>query len=266
MIHKNRIAIGLIGLVMMIACDKVPFSPNVDDYNDNLLVVDAIIGNYSRTIKLSCTAAFFSGKPYEMVSGAVVEVACNEQSFSFKEKEEGVYVASDKWIPEIGNSYTLKITIDGEIYEANSTMRQPANMHSINVEPDDDDWYKIKISYKDNEEKDEHFVFKYTVNNVLNDSVQTWTIVNDKLVNNTWWENIEFFDEVKAKKEDTIKVINFAISENYYRFLEAAQKDLEEPLPFTSPAGIPIEGNISNGALGFFEVTSSIQDSAVVKE
>ncbi|GEM_PF-1063508 len=264
MIHKNKIATGLIFLIM-IACSKIPFSPDVDNYNDNLLVVDAIIGNYSgsKSIKLSRTAAFFSDSSYTMVSGAVVEVSCNNHAFSFEEKEEGIYEAPEEWTPEIGNSYTLKITIDGETYEANSTMRQPVNLYGIRATPDDDD-FKITGTFKDNEEEGEHFLFKYAINNVWNDSVQNWALVNDKLANNIRWEDMKLFDEVKTNKGDTIKVISFAISEDYYSFLEAAQKDLEEPLPFTSPAGVPIEGNISNGALGFFEVTSFVESSGTL--
>jgi hypothetical protein len=252
----------------IIACDKVPFNPKIDDYNENLLVVDGIIGNHpdSKTIKLSRTSAYLNGKPYEMVEGATVEVTCEDQVFPFEEKDKGIYIAPDDWEPRVGNRYTLKIEFDGEVYKAESIMHKPANMHSLKVKPDDDDLYKVEGWIKDNKEKDEHFLFKYAINRVLNDSVQNWKLYSDKLVNNIWLENEPIFDEIDAKKGDTLKVLNFAIGESYYRFLEAAQKNIAEPMPFMPPAGILIEGNISNGALGFFEVSSIIQDSATVEK
>ena len=265
---------NIIFLVLIIlgtlACDEVPFDPRIDNQNENLLVVDGIIGNDPdfRTIKLSRTAAYLDGKLYEAVTGASVTVSSPAQVFTFTEEHDGLYDAPVDWDPQVGTEYTLRIELDGTTYEASSVMREPVNMHSLRVVPNeyDKDTYDVKAWVKDNEEKGEHFLFKYVANGALHDFVDDWSVYSDELANNVWMQDATLFYDLDTWEGDIVEVLGFSISKNYYQFVNAAMKNTSEPMPFMPPAGIPIEGNISNGALGFFEVSSITRLSTTVEE
>ena len=105
------------------------------------LVVDAWINNQAKTqtIRLRMTSPYFDSAPSPAVLGATVEVSDgNGNTFSFVDTQgEGNY----NWEPapgttfgEIGQDYTLRITVDGQEYSSTSSMNRIVPVDSLTQE------------------------------------------------------------------------------------------------------------------------------------
>ena len=110
------------------------------------LVIDAWLTNEPgpKTIQLSLSQDYFNSSPLATVSGGIVQIEDDQGStFDFNEESIGNYV----WNPstpgetfgEIGRSYTLTVSLDGETYQATSAMNRVPTVDSIVVRQESTD-------------------------------------------------------------------------------------------------------------------------------
>lgn len=261
------------GSLLFFSCERVPFDPNIETLNEKILVVDAVIGNHPdyRFIELTRTAPYMDATEVETVENAVVKVSGPDQSYHFAHTEKGSYQAPEEFHVGQDTTYHLEIDIEGENYEAQSTMGPPIHMHSLQVQPDR--WeesnagiYEVTGSVKDNPRENERFLFKYAVNGLLHDSVKVWSHYHDQLTNDQWLDNTMIFGNIEAEEGDSINIYALSISKIYYEFIQASEKNRISHNPFSPPGGIPIKGNISNNALGIFQVAAIVQETVTVPD
>ena len=253
-------------LIVVSACQRVEFNPKIDELNEKLPVVDAVLGNHPdyKTIQLTRTAPYMDGTEVEKIDNAMVSVKGPQKTYAFEHLGNGIYRAPDDFNPMVDSTYYLSIELDGELYEAQSTMNPPVNIDTLMVNHDrwedpGENIYEVTGRVKDNEQENEHFVFKYAVNEFLYDSTSVWSHYTDELTNNVWLDDAIIFGNIEAQPGDTLDVFGLSISEIYYDFIQAAEKNRMGHVPFSPPGGIPVTGNISNGALGIFQVSAIVQ-------
>lgn len=267
----KKLIVSTVAILSTIACERIAFDPGIEILNEELPVVYGVIGNHPdyRTIELTRTAPYMDGTDIETIDNAIVSVSDDYRTYPFEHTGNGRYQAPEDFLPGVDTTYHLNIETDGKTYTSKSTMRPPVNMHSLKVQKDrweteDNNIYEITGWVKDNEIKDERFLFKYTVNDVTYDSVQVWSHYTDQLSNDIWLEDAMLFGNIEANPNDTIDVFVLSVSTEYYDFVQAAEKNRISSNPFTPPPGVPITGNISNGALGIFQVSAIVQETVVV--
>lgn len=270
---KILLSFTVLGILLLASCERVPFNPDLDTLNQEQLVVYGVLGNHPeyRTIELSRTAPYMDASEIETVENASVSVSGPDHTYQFTHTQKGRYQAPAEFHAGTDTTYHLRIDIEGEIYEASSTMRKPVNMHSLKVQPDrweesDAGIYEVTGWVKDNPQEDEWFVFKYAVNEVLHDSIKVWSHYNDKLTNDQWLEDTMIFGNIDANEGDTIDVYGLSISKIYYDFIQAAEKNRISHNPFSPPGGVPVTGNITNNALGIFQISAIVQERVMVPE
>ncbi|PWE00198.1 DUF4249 domain-containing protein [Marinilabilia rubra] len=263
----------LIAIIAGTSCERVQFDPDIDELNERLPVVDAVLGNHPdyKTITLTRTAPYMDGTEVEKIENALVKVNGPSKSYIFDHQKDGIYQAPENFAPVTGGTYNLSIELEGQVYEATSTMNPPVNIDTLLVDYDrwedpQDHIYEVTGRVKDNESEGEHFIFKYAVNEFLYDSTSVWSHYTDQLTNNTWLDDAIIFMNIEAQPGDTLDVFGLSISEVYYDFIQAAEKNRIGHNPFSPPSGIPITGNISNGALGIFQVSAIVQERLFIPE
>jgi len=126
----------LFSILFFSACTDV-IDVDLEEGTDQL-VVDAWINNKpeTQTIRLRMTSPYFDSAPSPAVLGATVEVTDdNGNIFSFVDtKSEGNY----SWEPapgasfgEIGQNYTLRITVNGQEYSSVASMNRIVPIDSL---------------------------------------------------------------------------------------------------------------------------------------
>jgi len=256
----QKIAFMAAAALMLWSCGKVEFDPNIENQNKNLVVVEGQITDQlgMQYIKLSRTASYMDETSPTKIDNALVYVSTGDQTVTFTNTAPGTYTPPTDFIGEVGKTYNLKILVEGKVYEATSTMGQALQLDTISSKNFEFDtkYFEVTASFTDNPQKDEYFIFKYALNGVLNDSIASWSSYDDVIANNVHFANTRIFGDISGTVGDTIVVYTYSTNKLYNSFIDAAQKSLQEPLPFMSQPGGETVTNISNGAIGFFLATA----------
>ena len=260
----------LIAIASLFASCKKEFDLDLNAQNKNLLVVEGLITdqNEPQIIKLSRTVSYLKQEKPQAVENATVMVNVDNQAVPFTQKEPGSYYAPDGFIGQVGKTYNLTITVDGQVYKASSKMNPAQVMDAASTKTHEfnPDYFEIRLSFTDNPDKGDYILFKYARNGQMIDTLDKWTTYNDRLTNGKSFEDILTFGDVEGSVGDDITVYSYSISKEYSDFIGAAEMATMEPMPFFPPPGAAITGNISNGAVGFFQASAIRKISTKLKK
>ena len=247
-------------LIVLTGCRVVEFDPELDNLNENILVVEALITDVSEMqyVKLHRTTAYMSEEEPESVNNAVVDVSDGNQVYPFMNSGNGIYNAPTGFNGEIGKTYRLKISLEGEVYEAESKMLPAFAFDSLEILKDDlfgSEQYVINCVITENLSNPDYVLSIYAQNGVLNDSLANRTLFTVENLNGQTIEGYLFMG-IEGNTGDKITVYTYSVDEEYLQFYNAAAASLMPPNPFMPPPGASVKGNISNGALGFFQISA----------
>ncbi|UCG28625.1 MAG: DUF4249 domain-containing protein [Bacteroidales bacterium] len=220
------------------------------------LVVDGYITNRyaNHTIQLTRTGPYFSNVPPERVSDAVVTVHDSIHTYTFSELLPGVYFSDEAFAGITGRIYNLSIELEGEFYSASSIMPQVPVIDSIQFHLNSEDEEKFDIALFAREPPtpgDHYFWAVYKEYILVTDKIIQLVFANDDLINGNYFNGI-LVQYVKGRLGNLITLEMASITEEYYEFCLAVIKEtVYVDVPFESAPAV-INGNIDNGALGFF--------------
>lgn len=118
----KRLYIALvIGSLLSVSCEDV-IDINLNDGNPQLVIVGTVSNQSDeQRVTISRTVAFDVDQPFDPVAGATVNVVSGTGGvFPFVEQSPGVYVGKFRGQP--GVRYDLSVAVDGQVFEATSTM------------------------------------------------------------------------------------------------------------------------------------------------
>ncbi|WP_187774868.1 DUF4249 domain-containing protein [Pedobacter sp. BS3] len=264
---KVRAVFGVIMLsILGISCQKV-IDIKVNDAASQL-VVEATVTNTgeAKTVKLSRSVPFNQTSQFPTVSGAVVTVtAGNGHTYPFIETEPGTYI-SNTFTGNPGSSYSLKIAVDNQVYQAVSVMPKQVGIDSLGVEElsfASNTRKSIFVYYHDPEEESNQYRFVVAINNRL---VKELFTDDDKLTNGREVKKSLFFDDddIKLKSGDKVQVEMQCIDKNVYTyFYSLSQQQPKGPTGSATPYNPP--SNITNNALGYFSAYTVSRQTVTVK-
>jgi hypothetical protein len=260
----------LIAIASLFASCKKEFDLNLNGQNKNLLVVEGMITdqNEPQFIKLSRTVSYLNQVKPQAVDNANVSVTVDGTAIPFIQKEPGKYYAPDGFVGQIGKTYNLSIAVDGNTYTASSKMNPAQEMEAASTRTHEfnADYFEIRLTFTDNPDKGDFILFKYARNGQMVDTLKKWSLYTDKLTNGQHFDNILVIGDVEGSVGDQITVYSYSISEEYKNFVDAARSATMEPMPFFPPPGAAITGNISNGAVGFFQASAVRKISTALRK
>ena len=240
------------------------------------LVIDASIdwvknttGNKQKIV-LSTTTGYYSPE-FPGVSGAVITVTNPSNTvFEFVETPgTGQYICSN-FLPVIGQTYNLKIVLNGQTYTASETLT-PVPKIEDNIDQNSkggetSDEMEITFYYKDEANQ---------VNSYLTSVTQPYTafpeieIEDDEHTNGNVMQ--ESYSHEKLKAGDKIDIKLYGISKSYYNYMfKLIQASGNDGNPFPTTPGT-VRGNIinqtdsKNYALGYFRLAEMDTKSYTIK-
>ena len=237
------------------------------------LVVEASIdwqkgtsGN-SQVIKLSLSTPYFDNLLETPVTGASVKVINNDDKseVQFTDLNNGNY-STENFVPVMGQSYTLMVLYDDEIYLASETMTAVTDITDVYQTREngfDKEALEVNIEFIDPEGIDNYYLSKFQRRG---DQFQTLFDVKDEFTDGNkmsiFYEKLE--DEDSGEKEfvpgDIVDISLLGISEPYYNYIKLLIEQSQSGGPFsTIPA--EIKGNCVNQsqpekyAFGYFRLS-----------
>lgn len=221
-----------------------------------------------QTIKLSLSTPFFDNIIETEVTGALVKVTndSDKTEFIFTDQNNGNYT-TDEFVPVMGQSYTLEISYEGEIYRASETMTPVTEITSVFQSKDngfDKNALEINIDWNDPANIENFYLTKFQRRG---DLLQTLFDLKDEFTDGNrmtiFYEKLKNDDtgETEFEPGDVVDIYLHGISEQYYNYIKLLIQQSGGPGgPFsTTPA--EIKGNCinisdpENYAFGYFRLT-----------
>ena len=304
-VYKIILSIAILGLIFSGCTEDITDEINLDNTERDILVVEGNINNKDtfHEVKLSVVKSYTESGLPPVVAGAKVTISSDPgENYTLTEdpNREGVYL-TPKFAGEPGITYTITIQNTGikgedgeDFYTADCIMKQPIIMDSITYEKshyfytDDsltelneeiaeewiygweqgDDIYIIRgWGRESGETDDDYYQWLYYKNGVLEtDTLDETIFVDDNMVDGNEIPGLEMWYAVPARIGDTIVVESRGVTKEYYKYISGVMEETSwNSGPFGGPPANP-HSNLSNGAVGFFNVYSFKNVGTVIKE
>ena len=251
------ILIATISIFIAASCkEKIDLNLNNEEFS-RLVVEGAITDeNIQQTIKLTKTSDYSKPQPPIPATGAIVNVVEGLNTYLFNEVSPGVYCSKSILKGEINKTYTLNINFDNKDYTASSSMQPPLLLDSLYSLPaTENGYYELYVNTQESTTPKQFYLLKTIKNGMLNDTIKNWSYFSDDLINGIYLQDL-YIGYVNAKSGDTIQMKTFSISKEQYEYINTAMQTQSAPIPFLGSNPANIKGNISNGAMGFFQVSA----------
>ncbi len=272
-----------LGLLLMLggimACEQ---TIRLDaELNQEQLVVEGLITNSDLNyVKLTRSRDFYSSGLAEGVLNAEVTVSDNMGNVRRYVHNpdnvpslEGVYLPEVAFMPSVGTTYTMTATVDGTTYMAQETMQPVTKIDSLTVflnedereDPDDEDrFYEVLFYAQEPQDRVDHYLFKFYRNgDLIKDAEEDIYVGEDEYLG-------EQIDDLPIAGfyalGDTVGVEMYSITrEAFVYYSDLFNLINNDGGMFTPPPANP-RSNVSNGALGYFQVSAIETDSIIIEE
>ena len=260
----------IVWIVLLLGCEEAT-NWNLDTKQTDLLVVEAQLTNElkSHLVKLSRTVTELNAQP-EPVSGATVLVGTDDGVVAFLEYPagSGMYY-SDSAQAVINKTYRLYINVDGKEYGAITQMvpvspLKPLNYYLVNEEKG---LYQINFQDSNEPSKKEYWISwghlpDFEENPLSETLARTYHYTLESIDVN------QLFKPDKDKIQFPIGTIvlrrKYALSTDQQAFYRTFLSETEwRGSPFDIQKGNVVT-NLSEGAIGFFAVSTVVADTTVI--
>lgn len=263
--------IGILALLLYGCEEEVDI--DLDKIEPKIVVEGLVSDDSSKTpyVKLSLSTDYFNRESPEAVNNALVVITEDDVLIdTLLETSPGNYEAQKIKIGKYNSDYSLFIkTMEGEVYEASGKLYPVAPLDSLTVNyreetafSYDKDGYYVTINFQEPAATYDFYRLFFYLNDEQYDPEEL-IYASDDLANGQYISNIEF-SEFVVFPGDTITVESHSLTEQYYTFLSSLDENQNAGDLFDTPPA-NIQGNLSNGAFGYF-VTSSISSITIIIE
>lgn len=226
-----------------------------------------------QTIKLSESTPFFDTNTITTVTGANVVVTNinSGENYNFADQGNGEY-RTTTFEPVLGQSYSLRIEYDGQIYSATETMTgvtEITDVFQAREEGFDTDALEVHVVFTDPIEEGDNYLFKFQREGDLLPDLE---VGEDEFVNGNeidWWYEIEEDEDeniLPFEPGDVVDIQMYGISGAYYDYIKILIAQLGgvglfETTPVAVKGNCINETNPENYAFGYFRVTEFVRTS-----
>ena len=280
----KKLVLLAIAAIAFTACEKI-----VDieiPSEESRLVIESEIYNIKDLwkVKLSASQPYFEQESSEDVSTASVFITeLGGDTVFLNYTDTGMYVSVDSHQCIVGNAYELNVAYNGQVYKATEELQNALPMDellSFFLPPNDRSFptgnYVFVQGQVDNTKKN-FYLFK----TYRNDTLKSSDLDNDEFGSvsllNSFFNVNDILGEISRNKlprpilfdvveGDTIDVEQYAITEEYFKFLfDLSAQQSRSGTPFDPPPANP-NNNISNRGLGYFSVAHLEKRRLVVED
>ena len=276
---KNTLAIILTALVLT-ACEKTVYLDL--NQNDPKIIIEGQVTNHTgyQYIKVSRSVGFYETGQSPRVDDATVIVsddAGNEFEFTHNPSgladSIGYYRPVIPFVGQIGRTYKLAATVDGQLYEAEDTMFPVTTMDSLAYRINDDEredpkdynkYYEVLMYAIEPQGRTDYYLFKFFRNDSLKVYNDTEIYYADDEVLGEQIDGIS--SPIYYEPGDTARVEMYSLSRNGFVFYNDLQSLLNSDGGLFSQPPSNSRTNLSNGALGYFQASAVDIKEIVIKE
>jgi len=276
---KNIVPIFLI-VVLLSSCDE-PYRLDTNQVEAHIIIEGQVTNRPGHQfVKVTRSGGFYETGETPRVTNAnilVTDDAGNQFAFVHnpggRVDSTGIYLPQTPFSGEVGRTYRLNVTIDGELYEAEDKMFNVTSIDSLSYRVNEDekddpkDWgrfYEVLLFAKEPQDTKDYYLFKF----YRNDSLKVYNETDIYFADDeTLGENINgVASPVYFTPGDIGRVEIYGISRTAFIFYSDLQQLLNNDGGLFSQPPADSRTNLTNGALGFFQASSLNVNSIEIKE
>jgi hypothetical protein len=240
------------------------------------IVIDGLVTTQENQqyVKISRSLNFYDVGIPELISNAIVQVSTDDgEVHPYKLSEPGIYLPEIPFKGEIGKVYKLTVEIDNQTYESEEQLLKVTSIDSLgyrlNPNPDKGriekgHLYDLLMYFNEPKETKDNYFFKFYRNDSL-----AYNNMNDIYVtsDDALGESISGYPSpVYYSEKDTARMEMYSLSRNGYLFYSDLTNLLYSDGGLFGPVPANPRSNISNGALGFFQVSDVSTSEVIIKK
>lgn len=246
---------------LFVSCEEV-IDISLNSTNPKV-VIEADLDDLAarQVIKVSRTVDFNVEEQNQPIANASVLVSDDRgRLYEFQHVGQGRYERNN-FEPREGRTYQLKVEVDGEVFESTTKMENYVNIDSLGVLKDDifnETYYSVNLKFDD--PKGVNNYYKYSVS--VNDSPFKFSNAFSDKFNDGLFVAHQITDLENAYVVgDSVVVKRSCVTKQVYTFWNEFQMTNPGSAAPSNPTS-----NISNGALGYFSVSSTKVYGVRIKE
>ena len=272
---KTHVLLLILSCLLFLSCEDVI---DVDvPTTEPQLVVDAYIRTglsengrafvEENEIKLTLSAPFFDGQ-VPLVTDALVTITDETGNIFVYEdiNNDGIYMPDLPFnAVDLGETYTLTIEYDGEVYTATAQLMPSVPIDNIEQGDGtlfDGDEIEIILSFTDDGARDDYYLFDFDFGEFLTSE--------DRFYQGNEFSFSYFYEDMPVGQEVTISILG--IDEQFYNYMNILLDQSDDTDgPFATPPATA-RGNIvnttdqDNFALGYFAISESDSQQFTIQE
>lgn len=265
-------------LISFFACEKTVILDT--DPTEARLVIEGLITNNTdlNYIKLTRSRDFYSGGLADGIQDADVvvnddmggEVRYLHNPENLPELD-GVYLPETPYAGVIGNTYTMSVTVDGESYTAQETLLPVTKIDSLVVivnedeldDPEEEEhFFEVLFYAEEPQDRVDHYLFKFYGNDELvKDNDEDIYFAEDEFIG-------EAIDDLPIAGffalDDLVRVEMYSLTREAFVYYNDLFNILNNDGGMFSPPPANPRNNLSNGALGYFQLSAFEMDEIVI--
>lgn len=271
-----KIIVTIVSCLVFVSCTDV-IDVDVPEEASRLVIEASIdwekgtLGN-NQTVKLSTSTPYFDEQFVPAIGAIVIITNDNDGTeFLFVDQSNGNYTITN-FIPELYQSYTLKVVYNGEAYTANETLTPVVDIEDVyqSTEKGLSGVLEINLDFQDPVNEENYYFIKIQEQA---DTLPTLFDLKDEFVDgnliNVFNERDEDEDinQEEYKPGDVVDIKFYGISEQYFEYISLLilQFDaIDNPfgtIPVALKGNCINEVNPENHAFGYFRLTEVVKTS-----
>jgi hypothetical protein len=261
-------------LILLTSCEET-IQLDLDQVEPKI-VVEGLLTNRlgDQYVKVTKTVDFYASGGAEKITNANIKLIDDlGEEYSFNQTSPGYYLPVVDFAGVVGRSYSLSVEVDGVFYQSEDQLLRVPEIdslgYSLNGDPDQDridsgHLYDLLLYMKEPKETTDYYLFKFYRNDSL-----TFTNANDiyLLTDEALSESISGFPgPVYYAEQDTARMDMFSVTRNGYVYFSDLTNLLFNDGGLFGPVPANPRSNMSNGALGFFQVSAVTTTQVILKK
>lgn len=245
------------------------------------VVIEGLITNdTNHYVKLTRTRSFYSSGPATRIEDAVVSVSDdNGSTFQFVHNptnnpdEDGFYYPVNNFQGQIGSTYSLSVEIDGEQYNAQEELLPVTAIDSLRVIVNEDEledpeeegrFYEVLFYASEPQDRKDQYLFKFYNNGEIVKDEHSDIYFSDDTFLGEKIDDLEIAGFYKLGERVTVEM--YSLTQEGFIFYSDLFNLLNNDGGMFSPPPADPRNNLSNGALGYFQVSAVARDEIIIVE
>lgn len=264
----------LILLLALFACEETIVLDL--DQAPTKVVIEGLLTNRAEDqfVQVTRTVDFYSTALPEKVTNAIVKVTTSDGvEIPYKQFSPGFYIPQNAFSGVVGKRYKLTVVVDGITYTSEDELLRVAPVDSVGYRPVEEPTKDQIASGKNNElllyfqepkDTDDFYMFKFFRNDSLtyNDLNDIYIVSDEVLAESI----LGFPSPVTYAEGDTARMEMMSITRNGYLYYSDLTNLLFSDGGLFGPVPANPRTNLSNGALGFFQVSAITTKELILKK